>query len=199
LRIYPDYTLVARYDALARARRLADMGVRASCAAVEDARDTVDGPLWLMLDTGPGLGQRFEEALQAALLLAYVALSVGTVVGAMTIEAGGVKRRIVPPRRGPSAWPALVAALYDVRPAAAPSDHPSAAAALMHGQRGRAHVVVLTGVNDRGTSDLSAALRLLRTRHEVWLAGGGDTGSLPLSLVNRWLAARAAAVLNSPG
>src|SRR5262249_47328503 len=150
---------------------------------------------WLMIDTGPGLGKRFEEALEAALLLARVALSAGTAVGAMTVPAAGEEPRIVPPRRGPSAWPALMAPLYAGRPAAASSDYPSAAAALMEGQRGRAHVVVLTGVRDRGTSDLGAALRLLRTRHEVWLAGGGsDTAPLPVSLVNRWLAARAAAV-----
>jgi uncharacterized protein (DUF58 family) len=198
LRVYPDYTLVARYDRLAAARRLAEMGIHAPHRS-----DEADGAgprcLWLMLDGGPSLAQRFEEALQAMLLLAHVALRAGDAVGAMIIVAGGDEPRTVPPRRGPGAWPSLLAALRDVQPASAPSDYPSAAAALMEGQRGRARVLVLTGVRDRGTSDLRAALRLLRTRHEVWVAGGsGEPSPLPIALVNRYLAARAEAALNSP-
>jgi hypothetical protein len=51
-------------------------------------------------------------------------------------------------------------------------------------------------VRDHGTNDLHDALRLLRTRHEVWVAGGaGDPSPLGAALVNRYLAAR---TLNPP-
>jgi len=186
VRVYPDFTAIARHDALARAGRLAEIGIHAPRRRSAAAGD---GCLWLLLDGGPSLQQRFDEALDALLLLAHVALQAGDAVGAMTIGAGPDDQRVVAPRRGTAALNTLITTLMDVQPHSAASDFPSAAAALMQGQRGRARIVVLTGVRDSGPSDLGAALRLLRTRHEVWLVGAGDPSPLGVALVNRYFGA----------
>ncbi|HUG23121.1 DUF58 domain-containing protein [Piscinibacter sp.] len=113
-------------------------------------------------------GSHFDEALNALMLLAHVALKQGDEVGAMTF--GTDDRRRFAPRKGASTLNALMATLYDIQPEATHSDYLLAARDLMQVQHKRALVVVLTNFRDEDAPELAPALRLLRSRHLVLLA-----------------------------
>jgi uncharacterized protein (DUF58 family) len=115
-------------------------------------------------------GSHFDEALNALMLLAHVALKEGDEVGAMTFGTDASERRRFAPRKGASALNALMATLYDIQPQASHSDYLLAARDLMQVQRKRALVVVLTNFRDEDATELGPALRLLRSRHLVLLA-----------------------------
>ena len=123
-------------------------------------------------DEGPAArhGSHFDEALNALMLLAYVALKEGDEVGAMTFGTDAADRRRFAPRKGAATLNALMAALYDIQPQATHSDYMLAATELMRVQRKRALIVVLTNFRDEDASELEPALRLLRSRHLVLLA-----------------------------
>jgi len=122
-------------------------------------------------DEGAGArhGSHFDEALNALMLLAYVALKEGDEVGAMTFGTDADRRRFAP-RKGAATLNALMATLYDIQPQATHSDYMLAASELMRVQRKRALIVVLTNFRDEDASELEPALRLLRSRHLVLLA-----------------------------
>ena len=115
-------------------------------------------------------GSHFDEALNAMMLLAYVALKEGDEVGAMTFGTHPADLRRFAPRKGSASLNSLMATLYDVQPKATHSDYLLAARDLMKVQRKRALVVVLTNFRDEDASELEPALRLLRSRHLVLLA-----------------------------
>jgi uncharacterized protein (DUF58 family) len=102
----------------------------------------------LLLDCGRRLRAQdddlshFDHCLNAALLLAWVALRQGDLVGAV----------------------------YDLEPTLEPADDQAAAAALLARQRRRALVVVLTNLRDEDVDELQPALKLLCARHLVLLA-----------------------------
>lgn len=115
-------------------------------------------------------GSHFDEALNALMLLAYVALKEGDEVGAMTFGTDPADARRFAPRKGAATLNALMASLYDVQPQATHSDYLLAARDLMQAQRKRALVVVLTNFRDEDSAELGPALKLLRSRHLVLLA-----------------------------
>lgn len=123
-------------------------------------------------DEGPAArhGSHFDEALNAMMLLAYVALKEGDEVGAMTFGTPPQDGRRFAPRKGAATLNGLMAALYDIQPQATHSDYLLAARDLMKVQRKRALIVVLTNFRDEDTSELEPALKLLRSRHLVLLA-----------------------------
>jgi uncharacterized protein (DUF58 family) len=115
-------------------------------------------------------GSHFDQALNAAMLLAYVALKDGDAVGAMTFGHDPSQQRHFAPAKGMGALNALVARLHDVEPTPAHSDYLAAARDLMLRLRRRSLVVVLTNFRDEDCEELEDALRLMRTRHLVLLA-----------------------------
>jgi uncharacterized protein (DUF58 family) len=123
----------------------------------------------------------FDHTLNAALLLAHVALRQGDAVGMMTM--GGVSR-YCEPRKSLAALHALLNRAYDLEPTLAMPDYELAASQLMRRVRRRALVIVLTNLRDEDDATLLPALRLLRTRHLVVLA------SLREAIVSRALTAR---------
>lgn len=147
---------------------------------VREYQDERDQRVLFLLDCGRRMradegaaahsGSHFDEALNALMLLAHVALKEGDAVGAMTFgtEPGG--QRHFAPRKGSHSLNALMATLYDIEPRATHSDYLLAAADLMRVQRKRALVVVLTNFRDEDSAELEPALRLLRSRHLVLLA-----------------------------
>ena len=122
-------------------------------------------------DTQSGIGAtHFDQSLDALMLLAYVALSNGDAVGAMTFgtAVGGEKR--FAPRKGRQTLNALMAELGDVEPAPIFSDYMTAAADLVRRRPKRGLVVLITNCRDEDSTELAAAIGLLRSRHFVVLA-----------------------------
>jgi uncharacterized protein (DUF58 family) len=145
--------------------------------------------------TSPRHGSDFDQALNALMLLAYVALKQGDEVGAMTFGTDPAGARRFAPRKGAATLNALMALLHDVQPQAARSDYRLAARELMQAQRKRALVVVLTRSGDEDATELQAALKLLRSRHLVLLVDPRQSTGAAVELVNRYRAIKRAGVL----
>ena len=146
---------------------------------VREFQDERDQTVLFLLDCGRRMradegrdvgGSHFDEALNALMLLAHVALKEGDAVGAMTFGTAPQDARLFAPRKGQASLNALVAALYDIEPRTTHSDYLVAATELIRAHRRRALVVVLTNFRDEDMPELEPALRLLRTRHLVLLA-----------------------------
>jgi uncharacterized protein (DUF58 family) len=115
-----------------------------------------DGPL-----------SHLDHALNAALLLAFVALRQGDAVGLMTM--GGIERWLAP-RKSQVALNGLLAHSFDLQPTLASPDYHTAAVALMTRLRKRALVVLLSNLRDEDNDGLKSAVSLLRQRHRVVVA-----------------------------
>jgi uncharacterized protein (DUF58 family) len=148
-------------------------------AVVREFQDDRDQSVMFLLDCGRRMraderseahGSHFDQALNAAMLLAYVALKDGDAVGAMTFGHDASEHRHCAPAKGMGALNALVARLHDVEPTPTHSDYLAAARDLMLRLRRRSLVVVLTNFRDEDCEELEDALKLMRTRHLVMLA-----------------------------
>jgi uncharacterized protein (DUF58 family) len=113
----------------------------------------------------------FDHALNAVMLLAYVALKQGDAVGALAFgTAPGAPAPHFAPRKGMSSFNALMATLYAVQPQPVFSDYGVAARDLMLRLPKRSLVVLITNFRDEDSAEIAPALRLLRTRHLVLAA-----------------------------
>lgn len=122
-------------------------------------------------DTQHGIGAtHFDQCLNALMLLAFVALSHGDAVGAMTFGAAAGAQKRFAPRKGKQTFNALMAALADVEATATFSDYEQIAAECLSQRRKRGLVVMITNSRSEDAPQLGAALALLRTRHMVILA-----------------------------
>lgn len=142
-------------------------------------QDEKNQQLMVVLDTGrrmlarePATEQRaalahFDHALDASLLVAYLALRQGDAVGMLAI---GGERRWVPPRRGMAAIDTLLRASYDLEPEPVATDYLAAATELSLRQRRRALLMLVTNLRDEDTEDVLAAVRMLQSRHLVVVA-----------------------------
>jgi len=149
--------------------------------------DEKDQRVLLVLDCGRRMASKdgdlshFDHTLNAALLLAHVALRQGDAVGMLTM--GGVNR-YCEPRKSIAAVHAIMNRMYDVEPTLAVPDYHSAATEVMRQVRRRALVILLTNLRDEDDDGLLPALALLRSRHLVVLA------SLREAILSRALTAR---------
>lgn len=147
---------------------------------VREFQDERDQCVMLLIDCGrrmraddkqDGIGTaHFDQVMNAVMLLAYVALSQGDAVGAMTFGTPPGEARSFPPTKGRHALNALMSQIYGVQPTLTHSDYVSAAQELLRRQSKRALVIVITNFRDEDSSELGHALRLMRTRHLVLLA-----------------------------
>jgi uncharacterized protein (DUF58 family) len=146
-----------------------------------------DQRVLLVIDCGRRMASKdgdlshFDHTLNAALLLAHVALRQGDAVGMLTM---GGAQRYLEPRKSIGAVHAMLNHVYDLEPTLAVPDYDLAARDVMRHQRRRALVIVLTNLRDEDDDTLLPALRLLRTRHLVILA------SLREAIIGRALSAR---------
>jgi len=115
-------------------------------------------------------GSHFDEALNALMLLSYVALKEGDEVGAMTFGCPAEERRDFAPRKGSATLNALMNRLHDIQPGATHSDYLLAAQELLRVQKRRALVIVLTNFRDEDAAELRPAIKLLRRKHLVLVA-----------------------------
>ena len=136
-------------------------------------QDERDQQVVFLLDSGRRMLAKdadlshFDHALNAMILLSYVALRHGDAVGVMT---AGTERRWLPPRKGMQSVNALLNHVYDVQPQPIEIDYIAAATELSVKQRRRSLIVILTNIREEDSDDLRAAMLLLRRRHLVVLA-----------------------------
>jgi uncharacterized protein (DUF58 family) len=148
---------------------------------VREFQDDRDQCVFFLLDCGRRMradesgpaqqaGSHFDEALNALMLLSYVALKEGDEVGAMTFGSPAEERRDFAPRKGTATLNALMNRLHDIQPGTTHSDYLLAAQALLRVQRRRALVIVLTNFRDEDAAELRPAIKLLRRNHLVLVA-----------------------------
>ena len=146
---------------------------RMSRLIAREYQDERDQQIVFLLDTGRRMLAKdaelshFDHALNAMLLLSYVALRQGDAAGVMT---AGPRRSWLPPRKGLDAINALLNHVYDIEPQQVEIDYLAAATELAVRQRRRSLVVILSNVREEDSEDLAAATSLLRRRHLVILA-----------------------------
>jgi uncharacterized protein (DUF58 family) len=141
-------------------------------------REERDQQIVVLLDCGrrmraqDGALSHFDQALNAALLLSFVALRQGDAVG---IQAFAGQDRWLPPVKGRGGINRLLNGVFDLQPTRSPSDFLAAANTLAARQRRRAMVVVLTNLRDDEPAELSKALGVLRRRHLLVVASLRET------------------------
>jgi uncharacterized protein (DUF58 family) len=108
-----------------------------------------------------------DQALNALLLLAYVAVHQGDAVGLMTY---GGPRRWLAPRKEAGTVRRLLEAVYDLQPSLAAADPLAAARELTQRQPRRALVVIATNSRDDDHPELFDAVKVLSRRHLVVVA-----------------------------
>jgi uncharacterized protein (DUF58 family) len=149
-------------------------------------------------DTEQGIGAtHFDQCLNALMLLAFVALSHGDAVGAMTFGTPDGEQKSFAPRKGRQTLNALMAELAELAPSPTFSDYEAAAVELLRRQRKRSLLVVITNCRNEDAPELGNALELLRSRHLVVLASlreqiVAEIAAQPLSSQDRALEAAAA-------
>lgn len=147
---------------------------------VREFQDARDQCVTMLIDCGRRMraderGQaagtsHFDQVLNAAMLLSYVALKHGDAVGALSFGTAAGGQRWFAPHKGMHAFNALMGELFDLQPSPTHSDYISAAQDVLRRQSRRALVVVITNFRDEDSRELAQALRLLRSRHLVLLA-----------------------------
>ncbi|WP_285351199.1 DUF58 domain-containing protein [Pseudomonas sp. ME-P-057] len=137
-------------------------------------QDERDQQILFMLDCGRRMRSQdadlshFDHALNACLLLAYVALRQGDAVGVSTFA--GDKDRYLAPVRGASRLNVLLNQLYDVNATQRPADYAAAVNRLLARQKRRALVVMITNLRDEDDEQLLQAVKQLSRHHRVLVA-----------------------------
>ncbi|ERI52339.1 membrane protein, partial [Pseudomonas sp. EGD-AK9] len=137
-------------------------------------QDERDQQIVFLLDCGRRMRSQddelshFDHALNACLLLSYVALRQGDAVGLTTFA--GDQPRYLAPVKGPAQLNVLLNAVYDLHASQQPADFAAAADALLARQRRRALVVLVTNLRDEDDQELLAAVKRLSRQHRVLIA-----------------------------
>lgn len=141
---------------------------------VREYQDERDQQIVFMLDCGRRMRSQdgelahFDHALNACLLLGYVALRQGDAVGLSTFA--GNDDRYLPPRKGTAQINQLLGSLYDLDSTQRPADYSAACRFLMTRQQRRALVVLVTNLRDEDDDELLGAIRHLERQHRVLVA-----------------------------
>ena len=142
-------------------------------------QDERDQQIMFLLDCGnrmrakeDGSLSHFDEALNALLLLAHVALRQGDAVGCMSF---GHDTRLIPARKGRAALNHLMERLFDLEPGSNSPDYRSAATHIAQTVHKRSLVLILTNLRDEDDEELGDAIEVLRRRHVVLLASLRET------------------------
>ena len=139
----------------------------------KEYQDERDQQLVFMLDCGRHMrhedsgGAHLDQALNAMLLLCYVADRQGDAVGFLSF---GGDERWQPPMKGGDVVRRLLDRTYDIEPTLQASDYLGAAHKLIPLQRRRALVIILTNSRNEERDDLLKAVSLLARRHLVVVA-----------------------------
>jgi len=137
-------------------------------------QDERDQQIIFLLDCGrcmrsqDGELSHFDHALNACLLLSYIALRQGDAVGLMTFACD--QPRHLAPVKGAGQLNALLNSVYDLDTTQRPADYQAAASQLLARQKRRALVILVTNLRDEGDEELLGAVKRLSTQHRVLVA-----------------------------
>jgi len=114
----------------------------------------------------------FDHALNAMLLLSYVALNQGDAVGFATFanSINKTSQRWLKAKKGKANIQTLLNNVYDLHASAQTPDYTKAATQLLLRQKKRALIIILTNLRDEDNHDVLSALELLKKKHLVILA-----------------------------
>ncbi len=119
-----------------------------------------------MRHAGEG-ASHMDNALNAVVLLAHVALRQGDSTGLMTF--GGIDRWIAP-AKGPKAATRLVNGVYDIEATHEMPDYDSAVESLQHYLKKRALIILVTNLRNEDGDTALTALQRLSKKHLVLIA-----------------------------
>jgi len=137
-------------------------------------QDERDQQIVFMLDCGRRMRSQdgelahFDHALNACLLLSYVALRQGDAVGLCTFA--GEQPRFLAPVKGQGQLNVLLNSVYDLNSSQRPADYQAAASQLLARQKRRALVVLVTNLRDDDDEELLTAVKRLGRQHRVLVA-----------------------------
>jgi uncharacterized protein (DUF58 family) len=134
---------------------------------VRDYQEEQDQQILFIIDSGYRLGgDQFDSALNAMLLLSYVALKHGDGVGAASF---GASEHWIPPRKGTSAFTGLMNGLYDLHSAPVPSSPFSALENALERLRRRSFIILVSNFREEDGESLSWILPRVERRHLLLL------------------------------
>ena len=110
----------------------------------------------------------FDHALNACLLLSYVALRQGDAVGLCTFASE--QPRYLAPVKGSSQLNLLLNAVYDLDTTRRTADYEAAASQLLSRQKRRALVIVVSNLRDEDDEALLCAVKRISRQHRVMVA-----------------------------
>ncbi|EJM58104.1 DUF58 domain-containing protein [Pseudomonas sp. GM48] len=137
-------------------------------------QDERDQQIIFMLDCGRHMRSQddelshFDHALNACLLLSYVALRQGDAVGLSTFASE--QPRYLAPVKGTSHLNTLLNSVYDLNSTQRSADYQAAATQLLVRQKRRALVVLVTNLRDEDDDELLSAVNRLSQQHQVLVA-----------------------------
>lgn len=137
----------------------------------EDERDQ---QIIFMLDCGRRMRSQddelshFDHALNACLLLSYIALRQGDAVGLSTFASD--QPRYLAPVKGTGQLNVLLNTVYDLESTQRPADYSAAVNQLLARQKRRALVVLVTNLRDEDDGELLTAVKRLSKQHRVLVA-----------------------------
>ncbi|BBP72538.1 membrane protein [Pseudomonas sp. Seg1] len=142
-------------------------------------QDERDQQIIFLLDCGRRMRSQddelshFDHALNACLLLSYVALRQGDAVGLSTFASD--QPRHLAPVKGSGQLNVLLNAVYDLDSTQRPADYQAAINQLLARQKRRALVVLVTNLRDEDDDELLGAVKRLSQQHRVLVASLRET------------------------
>nr|WP_218583443.1 DUF58 domain-containing protein [Pseudomonas atagonensis] len=137
-------------------------------------QDERDQQIIFLLDCGrqmrsqDGELSHFDHALNACLLLGYVALRQGDAVGLSTFASD--QPRFIAPAKGNAQLNVLLNGVYDLDSCRRAPDYQAAVSQLLARQKRRALVVVVTNLRDDDDEELLGVMKRLGQQHRVLVA-----------------------------
>ncbi|MFC6335849.1 DUF58 domain-containing protein [Pseudomonas sp. CCM 7891] len=134
-------------------------------------QDERDQQIVFMLDCGRRMRSHddelshFDHALNACLLLSYVALRQGDAVGLCTFSCD--QPRYLAPVKGSAQLNLLLNTVYDLDTTRRTADYQAAASQLLARQKRRALVIVVTNLRDEDDEELLTAVKRISRQHRV--------------------------------
>ena len=142
-----------------------------------DYQDERDQHIVLMIDSGRRMRAKddelshFDHALNAMLLVSYIALRQGDSVSLMSFgNETSNKHRWIPPQKGTERVSVLLNGIYDLQASQSTADYITAAEKLSVLQPKRSLIILVTNSRDEDNSELLLATNLLKKRHLVMIA-----------------------------